>query len=107
MIRMIPVILNNLAGLLKAEGKYAEAEPLYRRALGIDEKALGSEHPYTALDLSNLALLLDAKGDYAGAVPLLRRALAIYEKALGANARSTERVRIALQDVEGRLRGRP
>jgi tetratricopeptide (TPR) repeat protein len=36
--------LNNLAALYKAQGRYAEAEPLYRRALEIWEKALGPEH---------------------------------------------------------------
>ncbi len=33
--------LNNLAELYKAMGDYAKAEPLYRRALAIREKALG------------------------------------------------------------------
>jgi tetratricopeptide (TPR) repeat protein len=31
--------LNNLAGLYQAQGRYAEAEPLYRRSLAIREKA--------------------------------------------------------------------
>ncbi len=35
--------LNNLAGLYQAQGKYAEAEPLYKRSLSIKEKALGPE----------------------------------------------------------------
>jgi hypothetical protein len=38
---------NNLAALLRDRGKYAEAEPLYRRAIEIDEKALGKDHPAT------------------------------------------------------------
>ncbi len=33
--------LNNLAELYRAQGKHTEAEPLYRRALAIVEKALG------------------------------------------------------------------
>ena len=37
--------LNNLAVLYQAQGRYAEAEPLYQRALAIREKALGPEHP--------------------------------------------------------------
>ncbi len=40
--------LNNLAGLYQAQGRYAEAEPLYKRALAIIEKALGPEHPPVA-----------------------------------------------------------
>ncbi len=36
--------LNNLALLYYAQGDYAEAEPLYKRALAISEKALGRDH---------------------------------------------------------------
>ena len=36
------------------------AEPLYRRALAIDEKSFGPEHPNVASGLNNLALLLRA-----------------------------------------------
>ena len=50
--------LNDLATLYQAQGKYAEAEPLYKRALAIREKALGPEHPDFALSLDNLGLLL-------------------------------------------------
>ena len=51
----VATILNNLAGLYKAQGHYAEAEPLYKRALAIDEGALGPDHPDLARDLNNLA----------------------------------------------------
>ena len=37
--------LNNLAMLYQAQGRYTEAEPLYRRSLAIREKALGLDHP--------------------------------------------------------------
>ncbi len=37
--------LNNLAQLLKATNRLAEAEPLMRRALAIVEKSLGADHP--------------------------------------------------------------
>ncbi|CAN0327622.1 unnamed protein product, partial [Ectocarpus sp. 8 AP-2014] len=33
--------LNNRAELLKAQGKFAEAQPLFERALAINEIALG------------------------------------------------------------------
>ena len=52
--------LNNLARLYRARGKYAEAEPLYKRALAINEKALGSDHPDLATTLNNLAELYRA-----------------------------------------------
>jgi CHAT domain-containing protein len=65
------------------QGKYAEAEPLYQRALSIREKALGPDHPDVAGVLSNLALLDLRQGKYAEAEPLIRQALSIDEKALG------------------------
>jgi len=39
--------LNSLAVLYDAQGRYADAEPLYRRAFTLTEKALGPEHPDT------------------------------------------------------------
>ncbi len=75
--------LNNLAAVYHLQGKYAEAEPLYKRALAIWEKALGPEHPDVAQSLNNLALLYQDQGRYAEAEPLHKRALAIREKSLG------------------------
>ena len=37
--------LNNLARVYQAQGKYREAEGLYKRALAIKEQALGANHP--------------------------------------------------------------
>ena len=51
-----------------------------RRALAIDEKSYGPEHPNLAKDLNNLAELLRAPDE---AEPLYRRALAINEKSYG------------------------
>jgi len=71
--------LNGLAGVYRAQGRYAEAEPLYRRALAIREKALGAEHPDVAQSLNNLALLYAAQGRFGEAEPLHKPALAIRE----------------------------
>ncbi len=68
---------------LDAQGRYAEAEPLYQRSLAIDEKVLGPEHRGVAIDLNNLAALYDDTGKYAEAESLHKRSLAIREKALG------------------------
>ncbi|CAN0586625.1 unnamed protein product, partial [Laminaria digitata] len=43
------------------QGNYAEAGPLYKRLLAIDEKALGPEHPSVARSLNNLAVLFRAQ----------------------------------------------
>ena len=73
----------NLGLLYKIQGQYAEAAPLYKRALKIKEKALGPDHPSVATSLNNLGLLYRAQGQYAKAEPLFKQALKIYEKALG------------------------
>src|SRR5680860_1122004 len=122
----VAIDLNNLAQLLQAKwhglsardrevGRehgqsahatlLAEAEPLMRRALAIDEQSYGAEHPEVAIDLNNLAQLLQAKWHglsardrevgrehgqsahatlLAEAEPLMRRALAIDEQSYGA-----------------------
>ena len=85
------VILNWLGLTLYNAGQYVEAEPPYKRALDIHEKALGKDHPSTATSLNNLALLYDSQGKYAEAEPLYKRALDIHEKALGKDHPSTAR----------------
>ena len=72
--------LNNLAGLYQAQGKYAEAEPLYQRSLGIREKALGPEHPDVAVSLENFAGLLREMEREAEAKEMEERAKAIRAK---------------------------
>ena len=47
----------------------ADAEPLYKRALAIWEKALGPEHPHVAASLNNLAELYRAQGKHTEAEP--------------------------------------
>lgn len=72
-----PLTLNNLSALYLVQRRHAEAEPLFRRTLGILEKALGPEHPDVAAGLNNLAVVYHAQGRLADAEPLFRRALAI------------------------------
>ena len=79
----VATMLNNLAELNRAQGRYAEAEPLYNRSLEIREKALGPDHPSVATALNNLAALYQSQGRYAEAEPLCKRSLKITEKALG------------------------
>src|SRR5579883_2813991 len=76
-------LLNLTGSYLHDRGDYAQAEPLYRRALTIREQALGPLHPLTATSLNNLAELYHAQGKYAHAEPLYQRARTIREQALG------------------------
>lgn len=41
------------------QGKYDQAEPLYRRAIAITEKTLGTGHPSYSTNLNNLGGLLE------------------------------------------------
>jgi tetratricopeptide (TPR) repeat protein len=66
-----------------AQGRYADAAPLHKRSLAINEKTLGPDHPNVALSLHNLAAFYVNQGRYADGEPLYLRSLAIKEKALG------------------------
>ena len=68
-------LMNRLGVLLHAKALSAEAEPLMRRALAIDESSFGADHPEVAGDLNNLAQLLKDTNRLAEAEPLMRRAV--------------------------------
>ena len=50
--------IHHYAVFLANQGKYDDAEPLYKRALTIREEVLGPDHPEVASSLNNLATLL-------------------------------------------------
>ncbi len=79
----IPYVANQLSLFLNEAALYTEAEPLMRRALEINERINGKEHPAVAVRLNNLALLLKETNRFADAEPLMRRALEIDEHSLG------------------------
>ncbi|MBL7033859.1 MAG: tetratricopeptide repeat protein, partial [Candidatus Delongbacteria bacterium] len=57
--------------MLEKTNRLSEAESLYGRALEINEKSLGPDHPETARNLNNLALLFQATNRLMEAEPLL------------------------------------
>src|SRR5262245_33916809 len=77
--------LNNLGQVYADMGREAEAEPLYKRALAIMEKAVGTDSVDIAIELNNLAALYQRQQRYADAEPLFKRALALSERSLPAN----------------------
>jgi tetratricopeptide (TPR) repeat protein len=79
--------LGSLAGFLEDTNRYNEAEPLYRRALAIDEKSYGPDHSDVGTNLNDLAVLLESTNRDGEAEPLFRRALAIFEKSYGPDDR--------------------
>ena len=54
--------LNNLAGLLQATNRLAEAEPLMRSSLVIFLSSLGLGHPNSQTVLENYRKILQAQG---------------------------------------------
>ena len=77
-------LMNTLGVLLLEKALYAEAEPLMRRALAIDEASFGAQHPDVATALNTLAQLLQATNRLGDAERLMRRALVIDETSFGA-----------------------
>ncbi len=76
-------VLNGLGLTLLELARFADAEPLMRRALQIDEDSFGPDHPRVATRLNNLATLLQDTNRVAEAEPLMRRALHILETSFG------------------------
>ena len=76
-------LFHQAGSYLYARGLYAQAEPLFLRALTLREQLLGSEHPDTASTLQALADLYYRQGKYEQVEPLLKRVLAIRQQVLG------------------------
>ncbi len=74
------------AALAHAQGRYADAQPLFAEALALRRRVLGDQHRLTADTLSNYGACLFDAGEPARAEPLLREAIAIYERVLPPNA---------------------
>jgi tetratricopeptide (TPR) repeat protein len=74
----------NLGLLYSSQGKLAEAEQMYQRALQGEEKTLGPEHISTLKTVNKLGALYADQDKLAEAEQMYQRALQGYEKALGA-----------------------
>src|SRR5262249_8583320 len=106
----VAIRYNNLAGLLQDQGKYDQAEPLYRRAIETRERVLGKDHPDVATSYNDLALLLAGQGMYEQAQPLLRRAMEIFQTKLGLDHAHTLAVKEnydRLQELKKQNSGNP
>ena len=85
--------LHGLANLYREQGKYAQAEPLYQRALRIWEQQLGPEHPETAEIIHDLARFREAQDNCEETSVWYTRALAVREQTLGAQHPKTTETR--------------
>src|SRR5215469_3173710 len=98
--------MNNIAYTLEKEGRYAEAESVYRDALQIQRRVLGLEHPDTLLTMDNLNNTLAEQGRYTDAEKLCRQTLDIRAKILGPEHRDTATSKYELAGLlarQGRL----
>ncbi|MGZ3488682.1 MAG: tetratricopeptide repeat protein, partial [Isosphaeraceae bacterium] len=77
--------MNQQAEALWTQGKYAQAQPLFEKALEIDRRLLTDDHPDTADCYNNLAMNLNDQGKYAVAQPLFEKALEINRRLLTDN----------------------
>src|SRR3954453_12193695 len=77
------ISMSNLALVLNRQGRYSEAEPLYRETLQLRREVLGPRHPDTLRSLNNLASVLDNQGRYGEAEPLDRESLQLRREVLG------------------------
>jgi CHAT domain-containing protein/Tfp pilus assembly protein PilF len=75
--------LSRRGELYRSQGRYVEAETLFRQAVAIVEKGGGLNHQNVSIPLSNLAQLYFDQGRYLEAERLYERALAIRDEALG------------------------
>jgi tetratricopeptide (TPR) repeat protein len=73
-------LLNQAVVYLRGRADLLEAKVLSERALAIEEKVYGPDHPNVAIEVNNLGSVLRDLGDLQGAKKHFVRALAIGEK---------------------------
>jgi tetratricopeptide (TPR) repeat protein len=73
----------DMAKLLFAEGKLAEAERYYNKAIAGIKATYGVDHLYTANVFAGMAELYELQGKYTEAEGLIKKALTIQEKMYG------------------------
>jgi tetratricopeptide (TPR) repeat protein len=74
--------LTDLADVHRDQSQYALAEPLYERALEIEEKAVGPDHPDLILTLCGQVYSYYCKGQYLTVKSICERITLIKKKAL-------------------------
>ena len=90
---------------LKDKGDLDDALRYTQRALAINEKVYGPDHPTVATIANNIGQILQDKGDLDGALHNTERALKILEKNYGAENPQTKIVTKNLQSIKNQSKG--
>jgi eukaryotic-like serine/threonine-protein kinase len=79
----VSALLDDLAQVYSSEQQWALAKQTYERALEVDRRVLGDDHPRVAMRLNNLAVIAQSIGDLKRAETLFREAIRRDEIAYG------------------------
>lgn len=99
-------LLDNMAQDYERQQQWVLAKQTYERALAIDQRVLGNDHPRVASHLQNLAIVAQNMGDLKRAESLYREAIASEERAFGnrhPETAATQGNYALLLEREGRL----
>ena len=103
----VSALLDDLAQVYADEQQWTLAKQTYERALEIDRRVLGDDHPRVAMRLNNLAIVAQNMGDLKLAETLFRDSIRRNERAYGDRHPETAAVKgnygLLLQR-EGRLK---
>ena len=94
---------NELAGVYRAAGSYAEAIAMYRKVVAERTLVLGEEHADTLSSRNNLAAALKASGDLTEATKIYRQVLDDRTRLLGKDHPLTKTVRENLETAKRQL----
>jgi hypothetical protein len=96
----LAMCMSNIAIHMQSTGRPARAERLYKGALKILQKAVGSRHQLTAFTRANYADFLVNRNRRAEALPLARKAMADLRAALPAGHRYVKWAREVLKRLQ-------
>ena len=71
-----------------------------RRDLAVSEKALGEDHPSTAITYSNIAGIMSDLGDHDAALEYYKKALSVFKEKLGREHPHTKAVMNSVKKLE-------
>ena len=83
--KYISTLYNNIGYIYNIQNDFTKAIEYHRKALEIDEKVLGTNHPDVAISYKNIGVIYHNQGNYIEALVYIKKALEIEEKVLGTN----------------------